>query len=898
MRRFCGTHILVVSFASAVMLASPLAAIDSDPARVLTQLAFEENIGQLPSEVLYLSRGDFHIRANGFTVSPEQARLDFVGANPAAILTTATPLPGVVNSLEGNNSSDWVLGARRFGSVRVSNVYPGISLEYRREESDIVLSWSLAPGSDPSAIQMQGPDQLVVVGLDQRLWFRSPSQLPRTVLPPRAFQSGFAVSRELTVAWRDDGLGRIGFDVADYNPAQWLRVDVRIAAHGPGNAVRHESGAYFGTQAGPDLVWQAGPLMNQNAVADGICGMGLHPIVCGSANVSKLDASGKLIYSTYFGGGGDDTGVIGVDGAGDVWIAGTTDSTDFPITSDALQSTLKGPPSEFPTLFPTGGKGGDFFVSKIDGNTGLLVYSTYLGREGPRGIGDLGLRVDHEGNALVVGKGVTGLPVTAGALSSQDCGDAGDGCSFVARWDQQANLRYLTYFPGIVTRTAAAGDGALIVGGHTVDGTPISPEAKVFGSLSDRDAFVGRVDPTGSSLDYSMAWGELSIDQLGQMVLDSDQNIWFDVESYTSSPQYNGHATLVQLDAAGGAVLQQFEIGARAQQLTLDDNDNVYVVRFGKSASFSNCGLTAVSKIDGAGNIVDFAPRERVLIAGFDSEANPVLRTNDGSLEVVQIEDEPQEWIGCSKNAASFGGQDILAPGEIVTLFGRGMGPEVGVGFVLDDGRVPFEVGGTRVFFNETAGPVLYAQDGQVNAIVPFSLVPDGYVTIRVEYGGREIELEATAVSSQAALFARFDQTSQEVVAAAINQDGTINGPDNPARAGEVISLFATGAGVTSPGLVAGEWATGSGSPPKQTFDIGYKDVRPGNRPRGVLAVEYIGTSPGSVTSLVQINARLIGMTELAEITPSGPLWVHLETEDDRLTPFRLIYVCSTACPQ
>ena len=105
--------------------------------------------------------------------------------------------------------------------------------------------------------------------------------------------------------------------------------------------------------------------------------------------MTKLNPDGsEFVYSTYLGGAGSDQGAaVAVDSAGNAYVVGTTDSTDFPTTENAFQWTFGG--------------GSDAFVIKLNDLGNALVYSSYLG--GSDGDSGEGIAVDADGNAYVVG---------------------------------------------------------------------------------------------------------------------------------------------------------------------------------------------------------------------------------------------------------------------------------------------------------------------------------------------------------------------------------------------------------------------------------------------------------------------------------------------------------------
>src|SRR5262249_44732114 len=123
----------------------------------------------------------------------------------------------------------------------------------------------------------------------------------------------------------------------------------------------------------------------------------------GDAFVAKIDSSGSaLLYSTYFGGNGFDVGAgIAVDSTGQAYIAGHTDSSNFPTTMDAYQTTYSG-----------GGQ--DAFVAKFNASGSALIYSTYLG--GAHSEAATAIALDPSGNAYVTGYNyLGGFPTTQGA---------------------------------------------------------------------------------------------------------------------------------------------------------------------------------------------------------------------------------------------------------------------------------------------------------------------------------------------------------------------------------------------------------------------------------------------------------------------------------------------------
>jgi uncharacterized protein (TIGR03437 family) len=218
-----------------------------------------------------------------------------------------------------------------------------------------------------------------------------------------------------------------------------------------------------------------------------------------------------------------------------------------------------------------------------------------------------------------------------------------------------------------------------------------------------------------------------------------------------------------------------------------------------------------------------------------------------------QITDGPCMSLAL-ENGASFV-EGPVAPGEIVTIRGEGIGPESpAYGEIGPKGALPTVLGGTQVFFDGVAAPLLYAQSKQVNAIVPFetsiALIMQGHPPPRlhVEYNGAATNIATLALTNAApGIFLENFATRQPAI---LNQDGTLNSPIHPARVGSVISIFGTGGDFIIGGVPDGElWPsmplTLFSSPVVVTFDGVAGDVL------------YGGSAPDLVNGVFQINARV-----------------------------------------
>lgn len=190
-----------------------------------------------------------------------------------------------------------------------------------------------------------------------------------------------------------------------------------------------------------------------------------------------------------------------------------------------------------------------------------------------------------------------------------------------------------------------------------------------------------------------------------------------------------------------------------------------------------------------------------------------------------------------------------IAPGEIVTITGLGLGPtQLASGHLGNGGLYDSQLAGTSVQVNGVAAPMIYTSGTQVSAIVPYEVSgPTAQVTV-IYQGQTSAPTTIALVPSAPALFT-LDSTGKGQ-AAAVNQDGSINTPETPNRIGSVLSLFATGEGLTSPPGVDGKPAT----PPLPTPNLPVNVTIGGVN---VNVLQYVGAAPGQVAGLLQINVPL-----------------------------------------
>jgi uncharacterized protein (TIGR03437 family) len=186
-----------------------------------------------------------------------------------------------------------------------------------------------------------------------------------------------------------------------------------------------------------------------------------------------------------------------------------------------------------------------------------------------------------------------------------------------------------------------------------------------------------------------------------------------------------------------------------------------------------------------------------------------------------------------------------LVPGEIISIFGVGIGGAP-TGFTRDvKGNLPTAINGTEVLINGQPAPLLYVSASQINAIVPYEVGESGTAAVQVLSNGLpSATWEMPVAPAAAGIFTLDGGTGQ---AAALNQDNSVNGAVNPAAVGTVIQIYGTGGGQTTPASVTG---TFSGSSPATTALPVTAIIGNVEAP-----VTYSGSAPSAVAGLLQVNA-------------------------------------------
>lgn len=235
--------------------------------------------------------------------------------------------------------------------------------------------------------------------------------------------------------------------------------------------------------------------------------------------------------------------------------------------------------------------------------------------------------------------------------------------------------------------------------------------------------------------------------------------------------------------------------------------------------------------------------------SGVALDASGKIYIADSFNQVIRLLTPVPFSVGAVTSAASASVQNGVAPGEIITLFGSGIGPATLTQFTVSNGTIGSTIAGTQVFIDGFPAPLIYASSNLIAAIVPYATGNFSSANISVSYQGKTTVTTTVPVVQAAPAIFSADSTGSGQ-AAAVNQDGSLNSAANPAKAGSFVALYITGDGQSNPGGTDGKLANAAPYPatvlPVAVTIGGQKAV-----------VSYAGATPTAVAGLTQVNVQI-----------------------------------------
>lgn len=858
-------------------------------------------------------KGRFLARTPDYTISLAPTGLRFFGArasrhlnlrflhaDPAAAPTPGARLPGHLNYYLGNNPAGWRTGITLYDSAGFENIYPGIGVHYHAASSQLASAieydFRLAPGADPRRI---------LIAFDSSVPLRTApdgSLAAGGVIvqkPPAAFQvlAGRRVNVPVRIVARR-GRNRFSFALGAHDSRAGVVIDpVLIYSTYLGGSGTDDGYAIRSDASGS--VYVAGTTSTANfpvLAAPNQAGGGQDVFV------SKFDPTGKLVFSTIIGGTGADNAYdLDLDASGNILVTGTTLSTDFPVQSNAFQTT--------------GSVTGNAFALKLK-PSGQIFAATYLGGKilSPQGnycpdnayTDAFGISHDAAGNVYVVGQTCTTDFPTLQAIGTSLEGQS--ACFITELSPSLVSAVYSTYLGGLnfdycnAIAVDSLGD-AYVAGGTASDGlaTPGAFQTQYAGGYNYGDGFVAKILPLGRRLFYYTYLGGLNEDSVLRIAVDSAGDAY--VTGFTQSPNFPlknpiqpvygggadeaslpcceaGDAFIAEINPTGsGLIYSTFFGGAGldvANGLAIDSAGNAYVAGATNSTNLrvTSNAFESTLGAPGAQNgfVIEIAPQGASLeystyLGGsmtdtiYDIAANnagsmyvvgstnslnfPLLSAFQSKLAGVQnafvasLGPPAPLAISSLTNGASFASAPAVSPGSLATIFAS-----TGVAQPASASSIPLPItlGGVSVTINGISAPLVFVNSSQVNFQLP-SGIPAGPATAVLAAGtSSSAPFDFTLSTAAPGIF-----TYGSNQAVAQNYPSlAVNGPTTPAKIGGVAIVYLTGIGpVNNP---VGDGLLTPGNPLSKATSSFSATIDQLNAP-----IAFLGLTPGFI-GLAQAN--------------------------------------------
>jgi beta-propeller repeat-containing protein len=515
-----------------------------------------------------------------------------------------------VSYFRGNDPSKWKGNIPTYDLVSLGEVYKGVELKLKAHGKNVEKLFYVKPGGKTGSIsiKLSGAKGLNV---NEKGELEIETELGMVKLTkPVAYQKNGGKRESVEVAYvvkRDE----YGFKLGEYDRTKELVIDPILAATFLGGTGFDEIFAI--TLDGAGNVFVAGD--TESSDFPGVGAGSADSTFAGSteAFIAKLNSNlSTIIAATFLGGsGGEDAEAITLDGAGNVFVAGETDSSDFPgVGPGSAQGTF-------------GGGIGDAYVAKLNSNLSTIIAATFLGGSSFE-FADA-ITLDSAGNVFVAGgTGSSDFPgVGPGSAQSTSKGSP-DG--FVAKLNSGlSSILAATFLGGSSADRANAitldSAGNVFVAGFTgsSDFPGVGPGSAqgTFGGGTE-DGFVAKLNSGLSSILAATFLGGTGDDSADAITLDSAGNVF--VAGTTESSDFPGvgagsddstfaggrEAFVAKLNSGLSSIIAATFLGGSSKDdfafaITLDDAGNVFVAGLTGSPDFPGVGPGSAQSTFGGG---------------------------------------------------------------------------------------------------------------------------------------------------------------------------------------------------------------------------------------------------------------------------------------------------------
>lgn len=554
----------------------------------------------------------------------DNVSLEFVNSLKKPTLNQIETVSSKANYFIGNKPEDWHSNVNNFKTLEYKNLYGGIDLKYYSTSGKLKYDLIVNPGANINDIQLQYSGvENIELNSNGELILTSP-RIRLTEKIPVAYQLVNNSMHIVKVSYELKENNIVTFKCSDYDKSLPIIIDPALIYStylGGSNddafivqsCVKDDLGNLYliGTTYSSDFPTKPGSYnLNFNGGST-------------DAFVVKINTSGNsLIYSTYFGGSDYDFG-SGIDintQTGEIFLAGATWSSNFPLSSNAYQK-----------VNASAGYGGDVYVAKLNNSGSGIIFSTLMG--GPNDDQSGPITHDKSGNVYIGGQVGTGYPTTIGSYDTSHNGDYdsfativnNDGSSLIASTfigsplrdrgisiaiDTNLNVYVLTWVQGSFPVTSGAYDQ--IFNGGTYD----VAVSKFNASLNNLiySTYLG-----GSGDDNARINKCLKVDKKGQAYIAIGASNGYPTTPGAYDTSYNGGVSdvaVTKLNSTGSALIYSTFIGGPsddiAHSIVINNIGEAYITGYCEiDFPFTKCAYDTtynggkdifISKLDSSGS--------------------------------------------------------------------------------------------------------------------------------------------------------------------------------------------------------------------------------------------------------------------------------------------------------
>jgi uncharacterized protein (TIGR03437 family) len=514
--------------------------------------------------------------------------------------------------------------------------------------------------------------------------------------------------------------------------------------------------------------------------------------------ITKIDPSGKVLYSTFFGGGaGQSTSIrsIAVNASGEVFLTGQTVGGNFVTTTSSIH-----PHNPLNTVF----------TSRISAGGDHLIYSV-------AGLGGTSIAVDSASNAYITGSGTPDddIPITTGAYQSNVPQTL---CSATMQFGYPCIHQY-------AAKLDPTGNNVLFC--TFVSGSYQDSPSAIFVDANGNVYIAG----TTGSTDYPVTTG--AFQRKNTVLLPPPPLNWdtFVNGPYLALPN-TGYVTKLSSDGTH-LIYSSFLGGSQADSVTglaVDSKGQAFVSLQVQSSDFPGLpavplrclpdrlhDLPVVVTLDAKGSAVistvavegvsSGASQQGLVLSG---QGGAYLLTDGPYLANTLFASSAADPIACITDSFDYTTTGKISPGQLVTIFGSSLGPETPSSYDPQSSMLPTILGGTAVLINGVASPLLYVSQNQINLTVPYEVSGETAATLQLKTASSGTGQRTIVLAALTPSLANGGVTAYPVCGGGtpigstsgvvLNEDSTQNSCANPAKAGSLVRVFLNGTGINNPG--------------------------------------------------------------------------------------------------